>query len=129
MTSKRKLELLYKQLEKALGHSSVMNRYWMLEDKEMDNSLGRFKAGNLMAVELTYETQLWIHIWVSHSIKGVQEEREFEDRPRSLKLAWNKSAKNTAHNIAAVIDMIAYAIESCNTYRVADDTRLCWKEE
>ena len=115
MTNREKLKLLYKQLEKVLSRRSVMNRYWMLEDKEMEDSLGRFKAGNLMAIELTYETQLWIHIWVSHSIRNTQDEREFEDRPRSLKFSWNKSARNTAHNIAAIIDMIAYAIGRYNT--------------
>ena len=129
MTNKRKLELLYKQLWETLNDRSVLNRYWMLVDGEMDCSLGRFKAGNLMAVELTYETQLWIHIWVSHSVKGGQGEREFEDRPKSLKLKWNRSAKNTAHNTAAIIGLVADAIESCNTYRIAGGSRLYWKED
>lgn len=125
-----RLELLYKELWEVLKDRSVMNHYWMKTDGEMRNSLGRFKAGNLIAVELTYETQLWIHVWVSHSVENCAlVTREFEDRPIGLLLKWNRSARNTAHNVAAIIGLVSDAIECCNTYRIAGDTRLYWRED
>ena len=128
MTNKMKLELLEDWVWNILKKRNVLGHEWSRTTAEMRDASSRFIAGNYVAIEFTYIVQLWMHVWIAHEVKGGTMPREFDESPKSIKLKWSKSARETAHNIAAVIEMITEAIECCNTYRIAGESRLRWKE-
>lgn len=68
----------------------------------------RFSAGNVINVTVTCGKQLWLLVWVA---EGKGDGRSFKGYPKGMKLMWNKSARETAHNACAIIGLVVDAIE------------------
>lgn len=128
MTNKMKLGLLEDWVWNILKKRNVMGHEWARTAAEMRDASARFIAGSYVAVEITYVAHPWIHVWVAHEVREGAVPREFDESPKSIKLKWNRSARETAHNIAAIIEMVTEAVECCNIYRIEGDRRLHWKE-
>lgn len=113
MTNKEKLSDVQEELWKVL---QGQNYGWSECAPSGKFKLSRrFQYGGLLAVEFSYKRDFWMHVWAcsdaAHEGFSGAENGELEARPKSLKLKWEKSAKETAHNVAAILGMIQYAIE------------------
>ena len=101
-------EIMWEALSKrtALGHKwergGLRAGYWPSDTKFF------FEAGNAVKFSVTASRRLWLHMYVnSREHKGAG----FTDYPKSLLLRWNRNAKNTAHNILAIVQMAIDSME------------------
>lgn len=92
-----------------LKERESMGLKWTIAGGEYKDSVYRFTLGDLLAVEFTCFSRIWMRVWVSH--KTWSSVRVFDEKPKSIMLKWNKCARETAHNAVAIIELIVHTIE------------------
>ena len=101
-------ESMWKALSKrrALGHEWL--RGGLHARYPLSDAMFFFEAGNAVMFSVSAGRSLWLHMYVnSKEHKG----EDFDCYPKSVLLRWNRNAKNTAHNILAIVQMAIDSME------------------
>lgn len=110
-------------MDRILPERSVLGHAWekVGEDRwhACDWSMS-FQAGGLVKVSVSFGKSLWLSVWTAREGK---DGLEFDYYPRSLRLHWLRTARETAHHVCAVIGLVADAIEHrSNGYSREEET-------
>ena len=110
------LSMFARHLESALARKEVLGCKWRMTDLDKSFTCDwiiSFKAGVKAKAVVTFGKYLWLSMWVAGD---GDEEGKFNFYPKSLKLYWLRTAKETAHHVSAVIGLVADAIEKSIGY-------------
>lgn len=100
-------EWMWKALQEraALGHEWERDR---VHDCYQNDPWFSFEAGGAVKFTVSAGRSLWLHI----NVNGKEHEGgDFNKYPRALMLKWNRSARETAHNILAIVQVAVFAME------------------
>ena len=105
------LKEMEERMWKALSERKVLGHGWKrggINDWFICDPDFSFSAGNLISVSVTAGKSFWLHVRVA----GKGYEGELCDIfPKALVLRWNRSARETAHNVLAIVQLVADTIE------------------
>lgn len=109
-------EMFAQRLESILQERTVLGHAWRKvgeSRRQPGGWLVEFQAGDVMKVAVRFGNSLWLSVWTAS--KG-KDGMEFGPEPRSLKLQWLRTARNTAHHVCAVIALVTDAVERRSGY-------------